>query len=1369
LVTSYRTTVSPSPPEPSSASTPELVTYISRLELEQILGEGVRTLPHEERFEAAILFVDVAGFTPITETLAKQGPRGAELLSEILNDYYGRLTNLVDEYGGDVLFFAGDAAIVLFKDRESELRDLVRLAVGCGLEVRRALDGFEAGSAPGFSLSLRASVGAGSLRALRVGMGTRLTLVTGDAIAQIARIVSVRTTRGVVLSKLAHAELGEAAAATRVSRDACEVTRLHETERKIISRANPVVSDATVVERALPEVVVQRMRARQHAFLAEFRTLSVVFVGFEDVVAPPLAELDSTVIALARLVSHFDGAVYQFLEDDKGTTLVVAFGIPPRVHEDDAARAALFAAAAATETAALGIRTSISVATGRLFCGAYGGATRKQYSLVGPTINRAARLMQAARAHRVLCDEPTRRAAERHMKFESLGSLALKGVEEPVLVSRPLADSPRPRRGPSSRPQSVGRAEERDALRHAVDALRAGRSQEPVLLVAEAGMGKSHMMSELREIATESGVRFVKGEADSMETGTPYFAFRSVFAELLEVSELPAEVARARVLEALSDVRELAPMAPLLTMVLPLAFPETTLTQQMTPQIRAENLTRLLLHLVRRAARIAPFLLVLEDGHWFDSASWALVTLVRQLVPGATIVVTMRPMDHEPSDCAKLREGALRLALPPMNREQTVEILLHRFGVPAVPSALVDFIVARAEGNPFYVEEIAYSLRDSGRIHIDDGRLEAPSGWASLVNLAFPESLEAVITSRVARLAAHEQLVLKVASVVGRHFEDAAVRDALPVAEDRDGVVASLARLEQLDLLAKDRDASWVFRHAVTRETTYGLLSYSQRRSLHRAVAEHLERRYEADLSPVYARLAQHWSLAEDAPKAMAAYGNAGEQSLGAYANDEAITFLTNALELHSSQKAQATQRDRARWLKLVGEAHYSLGSHDKSAAAYESGLRALGFAPPSGARGATIELLRHLVHRVRERLTGSSARPAGPEERERLKSAVDIIAELQAVFLWKGEQSKFLESAFMSRNLGDTLGGEAAAAIGMAAYVLAMMGLRGLAERDLQRAIALAEANELLLTKTEVYVVFGMFLSFAGRPLEAVAPLRHAGSLADELGGGLWKHRAKFMLGEPLVMLGRYEEAARVFGEAAVHSVGAEPTVVGFSYAMQALSRLRLGDVDEALSLLEGPSGVKMVRSTTVPLQLFASLGPLAEARLEQGDAAGALEAIREAEAAAPGAQANGYFAGIHGHSAACHVYLSLAERAASGLPSPLSEREALSHARRAVARLAKFSRTYPGARASFLLMSGRLSLQSGRLRAGIRALRHAAQIANAQQLPYEEASAHLHAARYLRDEQGRAHARTAIELFTRFGMKRELLRCSAVTSVER
>ena len=188
----------------ASRSFAEICTYLSRLELGQIAREGAEAAPTEERFEGTVLFVDVSGFTPITESLAKQGPRGAEILSEILSDYYGSLTGLVERSGGDVLFFAGDAAVALFRAAGDAHDDAARSAVACGLEIRRTLDRFTIRAAPGLELSLRAMVGTGALSALRLGVGPRLTLVTGAPFRQIARMSGLTPERGVVVSPEAH-------------------------------------------------------------------------------------------------------------------------------------------------------------------------------------------------------------------------------------------------------------------------------------------------------------------------------------------------------------------------------------------------------------------------------------------------------------------------------------------------------------------------------------------------------------------------------------------------------------------------------------------------------------------------------------------------------------------------------------------------------------------------------------------------------------------------------------------------------------------------------------------------------------------------------------------------------------------------------------------------------------------------------------------------------------------------------------------------------------------------------------------------------------------------------------------------------------
>jgi tetratricopeptide (TPR) repeat protein len=251
------------------------------------------------------------------------------------------------------------------------------------------------------------------------------------------------------------------------------------------------------------------------------------------------------------------------------------------------------------------------------------------------------------------------------------------------------------------------------------------------------------------------------------------------------------------------------------------------------------------------------------------------------------------------------------------------------------------------------------------------------------------------------------------------------------LASDEEALLGQVKELIAAQLVVEEAVGLFRFRHALTRETTYGLLSYSQRRSLHRAVAEHLERRHVADLSPVYARLAHHWSLAEDSAKAMVAYGSAGEQSLGAYANEEAISFLSRALELDERGATDATKLERARWLKMLGDAHYSLAGHEKARAAYESALRAAGFGTPSGATGALGELSTHFFRRFTVRVTPRAPSKLGGVERDRVLHAMQTVAELGAVLLWKGERTKCVESAFMHRNMADWGPcGEAAAAL---------------------------------------------------------------------------------------------------------------------------------------------------------------------------------------------------------------------------------------------------------------------------------------------------------------------------------------------------
>ena len=301
-------------------------------------------------------------------------------------------------------------------------------------------------------------------------------------------------------------------------------------------------------------------------------------------------------------------------------------------------------------------------------------------------------------------------------------------------------------------------------------------------------MGKSTLLRRAAQLASARDVRLLEGAADSIEVSTAYLALRSIIAALLEIPTAAPDEARAAVLRRLERLpARLRDLAPLLNIVLPLDFADNELTAQMSGTIRAANLTDLLLGLVEQIAADGPVMFALEDLHWMDDASLQFCARVLDALPGVLLVATLRPMSPEPPALARLGrgDGREKLALDTLAPDEIVELVRRRLGARTIPVAVKDLIVAKAEGNPFYSEEIAIALREGGVIVIEDGECQiAVTQELSTLNL--PGTVKGVITSRVDRLAPTPQVALKVASVLGRSFRsaDAAGR---PAGDDRRG------------------------------------------------------------------------------------------------------------------------------------------------------------------------------------------------------------------------------------------------------------------------------------------------------------------------------------------------------------------------------------------------------------------------------------------------------------------------------------------------------------------------------------------------------------------------------------------------------
>jgi class 3 adenylate cyclase len=759
----------------------------------------------------------------------------------------------------------------------------------------------------------------------------------------------------------------------------------------------------------LPGAIRARLEAGQSEWLAEQRRVTVLFVNLPAV--PDALELAQMLMqSLQTTLYRYEGSVRQFIVDDKGATLIAVLGLPPLAHEDDAVRGVLAGMEMSAELRRLGLRGAIGITTGQVFCGIVGSQKRREYASIGDTVNLSARLMAAASRRTdktrllILCDEATYQAAGARVEFETLPKISVKGKAEPLGVYCPLG---RKKTVPRPRSALVGRSNERIVLADALQALLMARAagatprdgdQPPanpvVIIEGEAGIGKSRLIQELCRQAEAFRVLTLYGTGDAMEQSTPYYAWRGVFDQVLSLGgefTLPLTTPEARqayILEWLEKIDpQLVQLAPLLNPILLINLPDNELTAQMNRQVRADNTHDLVLRLLQATATRSPLLIVLEDAQWMDAVSWGLAAAVSLHVSPVLVAVATRPLGAGWQLQAEPSPGYQQLTAMPhirhirleeLKRWEATELICQRLGVSSLSESLTN-LLNKAEGHPFFAEELAYALRDHGLIQIVSDECHLAAGAGDWHTIEFPHTVQGAITSRVDHLAPAEQLTLKVASVIGRVFDTHLLDAIYPIESGKAHLASHLSHLEQLELvtrLSPDSALDYVFKHAITREVVYNLMSYAQRQELHRAAAAWYERTHPDDF--YHGVLVHHWTQAGDIPKALDYLEKTGQEALRNGAHQEAAHLFSQALELEQEARKSASpdqeitrpgdhaptpwQLRRARWERLLGEALWETGNVTASFMHVRLAVELLGRPEPATRTGQLVHLSKQVL-----------------------------------------------------------------------------------------------------------------------------------------------------------------------------------------------------------------------------------------------------------------------------------------------------------------------------------------------------------------------------------------------------------------------
>ncbi len=877
---------------------------------EELLRQnGAGPLGQARRFAAVALFADVSGFTPISEALGKTGRGGTEELTAILNSYFEPMIALIHAYGGIIGKFGGDAMTVLFPYTSRTRQATVRRAIQCAVEMQANMDRYRAlpTSAGQFTLAMKAGLALGPVLCSTVGdPEIRLEYLIAGELLDLCADAEHHADKGEVvihddlLAHAGHIEVVE-------DRDGFScIARLKRRARPaplpdLGSLPPPVIDTLSTY---LHPSLAQRLRANQSSFINEHRKVTVLFVSFSgfdydhDPDVP--AKLQHYLSAVIHIVHRYDGYLNKVDMGDKGSKYIILFGAPV-IHENDEERALR----CALELVALpDCQTRIGVNTGFVYCGQVGSPTRQEYTVMGDTVNLAARLMQAARPDQIMVSGATHDAAAEAFVWERFEPIKVKGKSEPIPVYAVIEGKMPPSlrfHEPQPDLPFVGRQRELEQAAAKIEMTRQGQGQI-LSITAEAGVGKSRLSGEIVKLAAQADFSGAGGACQSYGTTVSYLVWRDVWRNFFELNADWSQAEQISHLERRLTAIDphLVQRLPLLDLLLNIPLPDNDLTRSLEGDLRQEMLHTLLLTCLRHWATDGPLFLLLEDCHWIDPLSQALLEFLGRNLYALPVLLLIihRPVHRRqgPSAWAAHLPHFSQLHLTEFTPAEVAQFIQFKtkrlFISDKLPADLIERITQKAGGNPFYIEEMLNFIGDQ------TPDLEDSAAWQTL---ELPDSLHSLILSRIDRLAELEQATLKVASVIGRVFKAAWLWQSYPPLGEPEEIKRHLDTLSRLDLTPLDKpepELEYIFKHITTQEVAYNSLSFALRETLHEHVGHFIERHYALHLEQYVDELAYHFGRSRNRAKQKIYYRWAGDAAKIAYANEAAVEYYQHLLPL---------------------------------------------------------------------------------------------------------------------------------------------------------------------------------------------------------------------------------------------------------------------------------------------------------------------------------------------------------------------------------------------------------------------------------------------------------------------------------------
>jgi class 3 adenylate cyclase/tetratricopeptide (TPR) repeat protein len=936
--------------------------YLSRLAIRQIKEK--RNLIE---IRGSFLFADLSGFTAMSDRLSASGRLGSEELASAINRIFDPLLEIIFSYDGDVIKFGGDAVLVLFAGEDHAYR-----AAECGFSLLESIGTSDkvTTSVGDFPIAVHIGISCGSALSAIVGSneGRCDHLFCGPDVS-LAYAAADRAAAGELLVtenclpylKTCAGHISAAGRFLRMNKPADNHNQcaIHDDEAIDIeySHTKPFLAAGLWEKITL---------SSDGKIEGEHRHITTMFIGIDgwhkNLVSRDVnrggyyGPVNDHIVHLFSITEKYGGNIVRLDLTDAGEKALVLFGAPV-LRENapvDALRAALEMKKTTIDISrALPelLKIRIGINSGISYVGDVGGSLRREYTAMGKEVNLAARLMTKADWGEIIAGPATLEMAGKLFRTEVKGRFSLKGVKEPVVLERVVAEKSILARKKASL-NLVGREKEIEVLDRFVAGVSASKGGL-VQIFGEAGSGKSALMEKACSDLLRGRITVLQTACFQHTSNTPLHPLGEILRKSMEIGDEDSRKDRKRKLRsALEKVGGLE-WEGLVCRLVGYTIKPTPEISNLSETAKRNKTFQLISSLLLLCCDRNPACVVVDDLHWSDATTIEFLNSYAKILAENRIgfLLVSRFSEHIP----RYHYGTIT-DLELLDDDSSVRLFRSVLKREA-PDEFVAEIVKASGGNPFYLEEMAKAIRDMG--------MEA---WSE--SMGVPDSVERVITARIDRLDEMVKTTVRTASVIGRIFGLEDLIGIFPLPQNKSGILGYLDKSAALDITPLEHTEPVVeygFKHILTKEVAYSGLSYKSRRMLHLALARYYRVcRRSRGLGPEL--IGYHYERTETPISAIPYYMLAGRAAGRAFSNPEAIFYFKKVLDLLGPDGNP----------KIICRANLGLGRVYKLIGEYDKAEQHLKISSGSDANGEIwgSEALRELseLYRIKSEFDKASA-----------------------------------------------------------------------------------------------------------------------------------------------------------------------------------------------------------------------------------------------------------------------------------------------------------------------------------------------------------------------------------------------------------